>query len=325
MSVAKQIEDLDEQMVIVAGRRAPFTMVGDWITVHDDLDPQAKALYPVIAAHVNVGRGDNLAWPTRQSMAEILNWSREQSVDKYIDQLVAVGAIETEEAVRANGAKGKLYLVHTAPPPDYTGPTTLAEWYARRREALKATTQPKKPRPAKAATKAASTTAAAEPAPPAQKTAAAKKKATAARKTKERSPEEQQRFERADKGARLWWEEKAPALVQAKKMARLSGTPKQKSSKFIAVRGLIEGALSAGYDSRQILTALEDVARWLPSAQAFDDALARTDGVAPRRGPQPNTPLYRDSQWTQGPPAEEQPTPKLAPADEFAVLDHADR
>lgn len=339
-------EDLEEQLEIVAGRTAPYTTVPDWISLHLVLDPQAKALYNVLAAHVNVLRGDGKVWPTRLALAEMLGFSREQSVDRYIKQLLAAGAIETEEIRRSNGAKGVRYTVHQVPPKGYDGPCTLAEWYQRRREAL-ATAEPKRkpgrprkttpPAPAPAPAEeapAAPAPAAAEQTPegaapakvPAQKTAAkkapAKKtpaKKAAAKPPKEKTPEELELDQLAQTAADAWWEE-AKRMVANNDMGPLLGTPKSKSGKFLNLRTRIRAAFAAGYDKREIWRALHELRQWSPPEWQFDKALQKARGVrAPRtNGP---TPLFRNDQWQKDTPQTEgaQHAPAVPDVSEFGL------
>ncbi|WP_260614840.1 hypothetical protein [Streptomyces sp. WAC05292] len=315
------LADLDEQYEVVAGRKAPYTMVPHWITLHEALDPQAKAVYDVLAMHVNQSRQDDVVWPTRSTIAEMLGWSREQSPDKYIQQLEAVGAIDTEAFTRPNGAAGKKYIVHQTPPHGFKGATTVAEWYRRKRQALAAAGPARTPgRPRKAVAPAPAPDDTDTPKPSTAKKATAKKapakKATA---KKERTEAEVLLDQRAQKGAQIWWDERAPAHVEAKQMSRLTGTPQQRSRKFLALRGMIRGALAVNYDPRQILDALEEMKLWVPSAQQFDAALGRQDGVQTkatgRRGAQP---IFKNDQWKADPPAEDE-TPSAPDLDVFGV------
>ncbi|MGW7596293.1 hypothetical protein, partial [Streptomyces rubiginosohelvolus] len=89
--MSREIDDLDEQIEIVIGRKAPFSMVPDWVSLYpaSKSHPQyagkvvsatAKAVYNVLAMHVNVSRGDSACWPSRKTIAQMLGFSREQSV-----------------------------------------------------------------------------------------------------------------------------------------------------------------------------------------------------------------------------------------------------
>ncbi|MEU0857433.1 hypothetical protein ABZ352_18615 [Streptomyces griseofuscus] len=286
--------DLEEQVEATLGRKAPYSRIPDWVTLHPDVEPQAVAVYCVLAAHVNISRSDSLVWPSRLAMAEMLGYSRPQSVDKYIKQLEAIGAIDTEDFTRPNGAKGKRYTVHETPPDDFDGVHTLAAWYKRRRDALAAAggaAKPGRPRKAQPAAPAPSEPRRAKKAAPAKK-AAARKKAAA-----EKSPEELLLDQRARKGADLWWET-AKELVEKKRMGPLMGSPRARSGYYLNLVTRIKEALDAGYDSKVILQALESVGEWSPSKRELDRQLRRLTGVVPpRSGRGGRTPMFTNDQW----------------------------
>ncbi|MGW0562971.1 hypothetical protein ACWDZ4_20685 [Streptomyces sp. NPDC003016] len=301
-------DDLAEQYEVVAGRKAPYTTVPDWITLHDDLEPQAKAVYNVLAMHVNVQKNDGAAWPSRKMIAEMLGWSREQSPDKYINQLEAAGAIDSEPFTRSNGAKGKRYYVHQTPPPGFTGPQTLKEWYERRRAALAAANStPKLGRPRKSVAAAAAEAPKPAKKAPAKKAPAKKapaKKAPAKKTVAKKSPAKAEKSEaekalnaEADDLAKIWWERVGPRMVQEKKMGLLLG---DSSKKFLNVRDRIRDALKAGYDRQQIGRALEEVANWSPAEWQLNKALAHQAGVqVSHSGQSGRQPIFTNRQWKE--------------------------
>ncbi|KJE19393.1 Helix-turn-helix domain, partial [Frankia torreyi] len=120
-------------MEIAAGRRAPFTMLGDWVAL-SGIDDHAKALYWCLAMHVNVARDDTEVWPSRYTLAEWCGFAKAESVDRYLAQLVELGAIEVRQHRHAGGMRARnRYLVHGSPSDDYAGARSLHEWYQRRR------------------------------------------------------------------------------------------------------------------------------------------------------------------------------------------------
>jgi hypothetical protein len=144
-------EDVEEQLEIAAGRRTPFTMVGDWVALIPGLSPQAKALYWHLAMHVSVTRADDWVWPSQEVLAEWLGFSRVQSLTRYVDELEAVGALESETIRYAGGMRQrKRYTVHGTPPEGFTGLMSLKDYYAKRKAEL-AARPPKKTRRKKAA------------------------------------------------------------------------------------------------------------------------------------------------------------------------------
>ncbi|MEU7228951.1 hypothetical protein [Streptomyces chrestomyceticus] len=381
-----EMDELDEQIDIVIGRAAPFSMVPDWVTLYPGskshpkyrgkiLAPQAKAAYNSLLMHVNVTRGDSACWPSRLTIADILGFSREQSVDQYLDQLDDADAIDREPFTRPNGAKGIRYIVHQMPPAGFEGDTSVGQYYKRRRaeEARKLSRGPGRPRKVKAEQAAAPVTDSEQPAPaaPPQETAAE----TAARavaeewwtqiqyladqgqvaplsteqhkerartnlvtrihdamaaghdvdliklvlqelgewgpakskfermlkRLKDKTPEDLALDKQAQKGATKWWE-KAEKLVAAKRMGPLmADTERQRTGYFLNLRTRIRTALAAGYDSRLIWQALENIGEWTPTKWALDKELRRLTGVpAPRSGHSGRAPIFTNDQWKQG-------------------------
>lgn len=124
--------DADE-VPVVEGRRAPFTMVADWVALAE-ASPQAKLLYVLYAMHVNQGRGDGAVWPRRRWLAELMGFKKVCSLDRYNHELVALGAIDLEPRWIAPGVRGaNLVRVHMTPPDGYDGPASLREHYEQRK------------------------------------------------------------------------------------------------------------------------------------------------------------------------------------------------
>jgi len=124
--------DVDE-VPIVAGRRAPFTMVADWVALAD-ISPQAKLLYWLYRMHVNQERGDGAAWPRRRWLAEMMGFRQVRSVDPYNRELEELGAIDLEARWTASGARGaNLVRVHMTPPDGYGGVASLQQHYEQRK------------------------------------------------------------------------------------------------------------------------------------------------------------------------------------------------
>ena len=112
------------------GRRAPFTLAPDWVAL-SGVSNNAKVLFWHIAMHVNNTRGDHAAWPGRPVLARRMGYSRADKVDRYIRELIDLGAIECFEREREDGGQASNhYVVHETPPPGYTGPASLADAYA---------------------------------------------------------------------------------------------------------------------------------------------------------------------------------------------------
>ena len=134
MSVHEHELDPDEVLAVRTGTRVPFTMVGDWVLL-SDLSVHAKLLYSLLQAHVNVSDKGRRVWPSRDNLAGWMGFSRAQSVDKYLDELVAFGAIEKEQQRTGGGMKTRnVYIVNGEAPAGTSTPTRFADYYAARRE-----------------------------------------------------------------------------------------------------------------------------------------------------------------------------------------------
>ncbi|MBV1940783.1 hypothetical protein KUF83_30070 [Streptomyces sp. BV286] len=309
---ARDLEEAEEQSRAVRGRKAPLTLVPDWVTLHQELDPQAKAVYNVLAMHVNVERGDDECWPSRKTIAGILGFNREQSVDKYLDQLDAADAIDREDMTRPNGAKGVLYIIHQTPPPGYKGITNISDYHSQRRTALAAQGTRKPGRPRKALTAAAAVQTPPTPAKTAaSKSGPAKKKATGkAKPAAEKTPEQIALEKEAQQGADAWWK-KAALLVDQNEMGPLMGSARQKSGYFLNLRTKIKEALEAGYTKEVVWSALLKTREWSPAKREFDRALRDVTGVRkPGRGGR--APLFTNDQWKQQ-QTEQAPATSAAP------------
>ena len=114
-------------------RREPFATAPHLWIICAWLSPQAQALYTILRAHAVEG-GGSVAFPGQQALADLLGFSRRQSVIRYLRELESAGAITITRRVIGR-ARRNVYEIHETPPPDYTGPRTLAQFYERRRAA----------------------------------------------------------------------------------------------------------------------------------------------------------------------------------------------
>ncbi len=114
------------------GRRAVIsTDQPDWITL-SGASPTAVHIYAILAAHVNQRRGDGTSWPTQETLAAMVGYSRGDKVKPFIDELRTLGAVDVEYMKVM--PRRCIYTVHETPLPGYAGPMTVAEWYATRDE-----------------------------------------------------------------------------------------------------------------------------------------------------------------------------------------------
>ncbi|MGW7702551.1 hypothetical protein ACWGKU_29470, partial [Kitasatospora sp. NPDC054768] len=123
--------ELDEDLEVALGRRAPFSQVGDWVLL-SGADNDARTLYWGMVAHVNVSRDDNEVWPGLTSLARILQLKKPEGVSKYMLQLEVLGAVEVIRSTSGLVSRNR-YIVHQTPPRGYRGPQSMAAWYGMNR------------------------------------------------------------------------------------------------------------------------------------------------------------------------------------------------
>ncbi|MEV4182963.1 hypothetical protein AB0J28_16180 [Streptosporangium canum] len=121
----------DAPIEMVTDHRVPFAMVAEWVMLSGI---SAQALYVQACMHLNQRRGDGEVWPSRDDLAARLGYSRAATVDPYIKELVALGAFTVSTRRFANGMRARNhYIIHKEPPSHYSGPRSLAEYYARKK------------------------------------------------------------------------------------------------------------------------------------------------------------------------------------------------
>jgi len=125
--------EIAEQLEAQQGRRAPFSMVGDWVLLAP-IRPQAKVLYWALMAHVNHDRDNTEVWPSQNTLATIMGMSDGRKIRPYLNELVAINAVEIRKARSKGGMRQRsIYVVHQAPPDGFEGPEKLSEFYKARK------------------------------------------------------------------------------------------------------------------------------------------------------------------------------------------------
>lgn len=112
------------------GRKFPYVTGGEWVLLAD-VPNGSKALYFALRGHVNGQRGDDVVWPTQDSLADFLGLSRGDQVKKHLTPLIEIGAVDAEYfPVPGGGSRKRLvYTVHETPPPGYQGLQSFADYY----------------------------------------------------------------------------------------------------------------------------------------------------------------------------------------------------
>ncbi|MFI6900268.1 hypothetical protein ACIBKY_03350 [Nonomuraea sp. NPDC050394] len=94
---------------------------------------------------------------------------------------------------------------------------------------------------------------------------------------KERTPEEQLRFDLANEVATAWWE-RCDTL-------NLPNIRRGRTSAFPGLRQMVESALAGGCSVNEIKWALDDIRERFPTVKRLENAIARRRGVAaPQKG-----------------------------------------
>lgn len=110
-----------------------YDLIHQWVMLSGVSAP-AVALYQAYRMHVNDRRGDSQAWPGIVPLAHLLGVPADR-ISALNKELVAIDAIRIHQE---GMPRHNVYTINSLPPDDYTGPTTLAEWYTRNGERLQA-------------------------------------------------------------------------------------------------------------------------------------------------------------------------------------------
>jgi len=118
----------DEEFDVFPGRTYPYTTVGDWVLLAPISD-RAVRVYGLLRMHVNTKRGDDRVWPSQMKIAAVLGLAKIDPVGKAVQELVALGAVDTRYRRTPRGRRLE-YRVHLAPPDGYAGPMGTPDLHA---------------------------------------------------------------------------------------------------------------------------------------------------------------------------------------------------
>lgn len=126
----RQLDSADEPFEVEAEDELPFVQLGHWVAL-SGVSAGALALYWMLALHLNRTRGDRYVWPTTDILAHMLGYSRGDKIKRFVDELVAIGAIKVISVPDLRGPqKRNVYRLRRTPPDGYTGVVSLREFYA---------------------------------------------------------------------------------------------------------------------------------------------------------------------------------------------------
>lgn len=127
-----------DEVDVVAGREPPpFAQAPVWVHLAP-VSAKAKELHTILLAHVNQIRaqgGDRRVFPTTRALARILGYKDPAAIGPLSTELVKIGALDKQ---RFGMPSRNRYVVHSMPPDGYTGPMSLADWYAQNKPSLAA-------------------------------------------------------------------------------------------------------------------------------------------------------------------------------------------
>ncbi|WP_331720347.1 hypothetical protein [Streptomyces sp. NBC_00209] len=120
--------ELNVAFELELGRRAPFTMLGDWVLL-SGASSEARALWWALSSHLNVKRNDAEVWPGLATLARLLHLKKPEHVARYLLELEVIEAV-TVKRVEAGLKRRHRYVIHQTPSAGYAGPRSMGEWYA---------------------------------------------------------------------------------------------------------------------------------------------------------------------------------------------------
>lgn len=133
----EQVRQLDssEPFEVEAEDDVPFVQMGHWVAL-SGVSPGALALYWMLAMHLNRTRGDRYVWPTTDILAHMLGYSRGDKIKRFVDELVAIGAVRVISVPDLKGPqKRNVYRLRRNPPDGYVGVVSLGQFYTQLSEA----------------------------------------------------------------------------------------------------------------------------------------------------------------------------------------------
>lgn len=131
----RQLDSADEPFEVEAEDEVPFAQLGHWVAL-SGVSTGAMALYWMLAMHLNRTRGDRYVWPTTDILAHMLGYSRGDKIKRFVDELVAIGAIRVISVPDLKGPqKRNVYRLRRNPPEGYAGLVSLGQFYTQLSEA----------------------------------------------------------------------------------------------------------------------------------------------------------------------------------------------
>jgi hypothetical protein len=106
---------------------AKFAKIPHWVLLAD-VPPRAVVLYGVLVEHVNRDPENPMcgrAWPSQDTLADLLGISRRQTVQALVSELERIGACQADVVRAKNGSRKTYYRVFAEPPNSYQGRVSM--------------------------------------------------------------------------------------------------------------------------------------------------------------------------------------------------------
>lgn len=125
-----ELEALDE---------LPFVQIPHWVPLavaaltapSPAMKAGAIALYNFLAMHLSMNRDDRYVWPTRDTLAALMGYSRADKISPFVNLLIQVDALVVIKVPNGAGPEQRnVYRLRRNPPPNFTGHVLMSQIYA---------------------------------------------------------------------------------------------------------------------------------------------------------------------------------------------------
>lgn len=139
--------DPEDALILEAIDDVPFVQIPHWVplAIAAMTEPTAAtkagaiALYNFLAMHLSMTRGDRYVWPTRDTLAALMGYSRADKISPFVNLLVAIDALVIIKIRNGSGPEHRnVYRLRRNPPAGYTGHVLMSQVYSAAEDALSA-------------------------------------------------------------------------------------------------------------------------------------------------------------------------------------------
>ncbi|MCY0957668.1 hypothetical protein [Streptomyces sp. H27-H5] len=129
----------DDPFELEALDELPFVQIPHWVPLAiaalDGPRPATKAsaiaLYNFLAMHLSMSRDDRYVWPTRDTLAALMGYSRADKISPFANLLIEVEALVVIKVPNGTGPEQRnVYRLRRNPPPGFTGHLLMSQIYS---------------------------------------------------------------------------------------------------------------------------------------------------------------------------------------------------